>query len=82
MKLSLHYLLQSLFLVHNKKLCTTCSRTKWKDQHPLTSEMQEEPFSARPLASLAKMLKRIYLISDTNDDELLFHTLIEEALIH
>lgn len=44
--------------------------------------MQEEPFSARPLAFLAKMLKRIYLISDTNDDEVSFHTLIEEALIH
>lgn len=44
--------------------------------------MQEEPFSARPLASLAKMLKRIYLISDANDDEISFHTLTEEALIH
>lgn len=44
--------------------------------------MQEEPFSARPLAPLAKMLKRIYLISEMRTMMRFHSTLIEEALIH
>jgi len=44
--------------------------------------MKEEPFSARPLASLAKMLKRIYLISDKQDQEISFHMPTEEVIIH
>lgn len=44
--------------------------------------MQEEPFSARPLASLAKMLKRIYLISDVQDQGFTFHMLTEVVIIH
>lgn len=44
--------------------------------------MQEEPFSARPLASLAKMLKRIYLISDVQDQGFTFHMLTKVVIIH
>lgn len=45
-------------------LCTA----EWKDELPLTSEMQEVPFSAGPPASLAKKLgKRVQLVSGTGD---------------